>query len=82
MEDPTRPQFEELGARSERQRQAQPMAECFAQPPLDITLARERRGHYDPHATVEKINKAAMYLLTAKTRVDQFALFRRAVLRA
>ena len=82
MEDPTQPQVEELGARSKRQRQAQLMAECYAQPPLDITLAREQRGRYDPHATVEKINKAAMYSLTAKTRVDQFAAFRRAVLRA
>ena len=48
------PKSEELGARSERQRQAQPMAEAFAPAPLNITLARRRRDHYDPHATVEK----------------------------
>jgi len=47
------------------------MAERLPQPPLNITLARKRRDRYDPHATVENINKpitkARFNLKTAKT---------------
>ena len=49
------PKSEELGARSEKQRQAQPMAESFAPAPRSAdTLARQRRSNYDRQATVDK----------------------------
>jgi hypothetical protein len=50
------PKSEELGARSEKQRQAQPTAESFAPAPRSAdTLARQRRTNYDRQATVDKI---------------------------
>jgi hypothetical protein len=49
------PKSEELGARSEKQRQAQPTAESFAPAPRSAdTLARQRRTNYDRQATVDK----------------------------
>ena len=49
------PKSEELGARSERQRQAQPMAESFAPSSRSAdTLARERHSNYGRQATVDK----------------------------